>query len=68
MKIDFPREKWELLRDSIADVSCWHMGFNAAKGNDSYHAPPQLRDLEDLAKEIQIKIKDDIKVQEEPKR
>lgn len=60
MKIEWELKKWESLRDNVADVSCWFMGFEAAKGNDpDYKRPPGLKDLEDITKEINNKILDE---------
>lgn len=55
--MDLPIETWEKIRDNIADVSCWFMGFEAAKGNDqNYRRPPGLLDLENTASDLNRKI------------
>lgn len=42
--------KLELLRDDIADVICWHLGFKAA--NPEYEPPPGLDELKSFGIEI----------------
>lgn len=65
MIIDLPKHTWELLRDSIADVACWHMGFAAAKPESEQ--PPQVRQLIDIggliksAINFEVNIKGDVK-------
>ena len=44
--IALTKEEWELLRDGVADVACWHYGFSAA--NKDHEPPPQLKAMLDL--------------------
>lgn len=57
MIIDWPKEKWEFLRDNIADVACWHMGFQAA--NPDHRPPPGLNELEGFGIEIRNAARND---------
>lgn len=44
----------QAVKDAIADVLCWHHGFEAAKPD--YNAPPGLRTLNDFAYELGMSI------------
>lgn len=46
VKITLTTCDWEILRDGVADIACWHLGFEAA--NPNYKPPPQLNDLVNL--------------------
>jgi len=50
VSIRMTRHEWETLRDAIADVACWHLGFQAAKPDTK--GPPQLQELIDLNAKI----------------
>jgi len=52
--VEFNKKEWELIRDAVADISCWHMGFKAA--NPDYEPPPQLKALTDLVSDTKSKV------------
>lgn len=56
VSIELEKEMWETLRDAIADIACWHYGFESAKPD--YYAPPQLRQLIDVGTIIKGKLRD----------
>lgn len=46
-------KEWKTLRDGMADISCWFMGFNAAFPEwRSVRMPPQLNEVEQLINEL----------------
>ena len=57
INIELEQEMWETLRDAIADVACWHMGFGAAKSD--YEQPPQLSQLIDIGTIIKHRLRND---------
>lgn len=46
--------EWLLMRDAVADIACWHMGFAAAKPD--YQEPPQLKALSDLMNDLKRRV------------
>lgn len=44
-------KEFQKVKDAIADVACWHFGFEAAKPD--YKAPPQLQELIEFGSKLQ---------------